>query len=207
MILMIHTFCDDLPSDFLDNTTSVAIDTETMGLLPYRDRLCLAQFSKGDGNAYLVKFNDYDNAKNIKYLLTNDKVLKIFHYARFDIMMLYKYLGVMTENIYCTKIASKLVRTYTSKHSLLNLCKDLLNVEISKEETCTDWGANELTFEQKEYAANDVLYLHKIKEKLDEMLIRENRVDLANSCFEFLKTRVMLDLLTNEQYDIFSHGA
>ena len=204
---MIHTFYDDLPSDFLDNTTSVAIDTETMGLLPYRDRLCLAQFSKGDGNAYLVKFNDYDNAKNIKYLLTNDKVLKIFHYARFDIMMLYKYLGVMTENIYCTKIASKLVRTYTSKHSLLNLCKDLLNVEISKEETCTDWGAEELTPEQKEYAANDVLYLHKIKEKLDEMLIRENRVDLANSCFEFLKTRVMLDLLTNEQYDIFSHGA
>ncbi len=204
---MIHTFCDDLPSDFLDNTTSVAIDTETMGLLPYRDRLCLAQFSKGDGNAYLVKFNDYDNAKNIKYLLTNDKVLKIFHYARFDIMMLYKYLGVITENIYCTKIASKLVRTYTSKHSLLNLCKDLLNVEISKEETCTDWGAEELTPEQKEYAANDVLYLHKIKEKLDEMLIRENRVDLANSCFEFLKTRVMLDLLTNEQYDIFSHGA
>ncbi len=204
---MIYTFYDDLPSDFLDNTTSVAIDTETMGLLPYRDRLCLAQFSKGNEDAYLIKFNDYGNAKNIRYLLTNNKILKIFHYARFDIMMLYKYLGVMTENIYCTKIASKLVRTYTSKHSLLNLCKDLLNIEISKEETCTDWGAKELTQEQKEYAANDVLYLHKIKEKLDEMLIRENRVDLANSCFEFLKTRVMLDLLTNEQYDIFSHGA
>lgn len=203
---MIYTFNNDLPNDFLENTTSVAIDTETMGLLPYRDRLCLAQFSKGDGNAYLVKLDNYDHAKNLKYLLTNKQILKIFHYARFDIMMLYKYLGVMTENIYCTKIASKLVRTYTSKHSLLNLCKDLLNVEISKEETCTDWGTRELTAEQKEYAANDVLYLHKIKEKLDEMLIRENRVEIAKSCFEFLKTRVILDLLTNEQYDIFAHG-
>lgn len=204
---MIYTFCNDLPDSFIQNITSVAIDTETMGLLPYRDRLCLAQFSKGDGDAYLVKFNNYDLAKNIKYLLADNQILKIFHYARFDIMMLYKYLEVMTQNIYCTKIASKLVRTYTSKHSLLNLCKDLLNIEISKEETCTDWGAKELTTEQKEYAANDVLYLHRIKEKLDEMLVRENRVELANSCFEFLKTRVILDLLTNEQYDIFAHGA
>ena len=204
---MIYTFCNDLPDSFIQNITSVAIDTETMGLLPYRDRLCLAQFSKGDGDAYLVKFNNYNLAKNIKYLLADNQILKIFHYARFDIMMLYKYLEVMTQNIYCTKIASKLVRTYTSKHSLLNLCKDLLNIEISKEETCTDWGAKELTTEQKEYAANDVLYLHRIKEKLDEMLVRENRVELANSCFEFLKTRVILDLLTNEQYDIFAHGA
>ncbi|MDO4974964.1 MAG: ribonuclease D [Alphaproteobacteria bacterium] len=204
---MIYTFCNDLPDSFIQNITSVAIDTETMGLLPHRDRLCLAQFSKGDGDAYLVKFNNYDLAKNIKYLLADNQILKIFHYARFDIMMLYKYLEVMTQNIYCTKIASKLVRTYTSKHSLLNLCKDLLNIEISKEETCTDWGAKELTTEQKEYAANDVLYLHRIKEKLDEMLVRENRVELANSCFEFLKTRVILDLLTNEQYDIFAHGA
>lgn len=204
---MIYTFCNDLPDSFIQNITSVAIDTETMGLLPYRDRLCLAQFSKGDGDAYLVKFNNYDLAKNIKYILLDNQILKIFHYARFDIMMLYKYLEVMTQNIYCTKIASKLVRTYTSKHSLLNLCMDLLNIEISKEETCTDWGAKELTTEQKEYAANDVLYLHRIKEKLDEMLIRENRVELANSCFEFLKTRVILDLLTNEQYDIFAHGA
>lgn len=204
---MIYTFNNDLPDDFIQDINSVAIDTETMGLLPYRDRLCLAQFSKGDGNACLVKFDNYDQAKNIKYLLKDKQILKIFHYARFDIMMLYKYLGVMTENIYCTKIASKLIRTYTSKHSLLNLCKDLLNIEISKEETCTDWGAKELTNEQKEYAANDVLYLHKIKEKLDEMLIRENRVDIAKNCFEFLKTRVILDLLTNEQYDIFAHGA
>lgn len=204
---MIYTFCNDLPDSFIQNITSVAIDTETMGLLPYRDRLCLAQFSKGDGDAYLVKFNNYSLAKNIKYILLDNQILKIFHYARFDIMMLYKYLEVMTQNIYCTKIASKLVRTYTSKHSLLNLCKDLLNIEISKEETCTDWGAKELTTEQKEYAANDVLYLHRIKEKLDEMLVRENRVELANSCFEFLKTRVILDLLTNEQYDIFAHGA
>lgn len=204
---MIYTFCNDLPDSFIQNITSVAIDTETMGLLPYRDRLCLAQFSKGDGDAYLVEFNNYDLAKNIKYLLADNQILKIFHYARFDIMMLYKYLEVMTQNIFCTKIASKLVRTYTSKHSLLNLCKDLLNIEISKEETCTDWGVKELTTEQKEYAANDVLYLHRIKEKLDEMLIRENRVELANSCFEFLKTRVILDLLTNEQYDIFAHGA
>lgn len=204
---MIYTFNNDLPDDFLVNLDSVAIDTETMGLLPYRDRLCLAQFSKGDGDAYLVQFGNYKASDNIKKLLSDDKILKIFHYARFDMMMLYRSLGVMPENVYCTKIASKLVRTYSSKHSLLEICKELLGVQISKEETCTDWGAPELTETQKEYAANDVLYLHQLKEKLDIMLEREGRVELADSCFRFLKTRVQLDLLTNEQYDIFAHGA
>lgn len=204
---MIYTFTNDLPDEFMSGLESVAVDTETMGLCPHRDRLCVAQFSKGDGDAYVVQLKDYQKAANIKALLRNPGVLKIFHYARFDVMMFYKYLNTMARNIYCTKIASKLVRTYTSKHSLLNLCKDLLNVEISKEETCTDWGAEELTASQKEYAANDVLYLHRIKEILDKMLIRESRLEVANSCFEFLKTRVILDLQVNEQYDIFSHGA
>ncbi len=203
---MIYLHKNDLPSDLLQSR-SIAIDTETMGLLPHRDRLCLAQFSIGDGNAHLVQFDNYEESHNIQNILTNESILKIFHYARFDVMMLYKYLGVMTKNIYCTKIASKLVRTYTSKHSLLELCKELLNIEISKEQTCTDWGNSEITKEQQEYAANDVLYLHKLKEKLDVMLKREGRVELAKSCFDFLETRVKLDLMAGESYDIFAHGA
>lgn len=205
---MIFFYKNDLPDEFLQAMkTSVAIDTETMGLMPYRDRLCLAQFSLGDGNAHLVQFNDYSKTKNIRRLLSDAKILKIFHYARFDMMMLYKYFGVMPKNVYCTKIASKLSRTYAQKHSLLDLCKEVLDIEISKEQTCTDWGSENLTEEQKEYAANDVLYLHRLKEKLDEMLKREGRLELAKSCFNFLDTRIQLDLMAGENYDIFAHGA
>ncbi len=205
---MIYFHKDDLPDDFMKLAKiSVAIDTETMGLMPHRDRLCLAQFSLGDGDAYLVQFSDYSKAHNIKTLISDSGLLKIFHYARFDMMMLYKYLGVMPKNVYCTKIASKLSRTYASKHGLLDLCKEILGIEISKEQTCTDWGSDNLSDEQKEYAANDVLYLHQLKEKLDEMLDREGRFELAQSCFDFLETRAKLDLMAGENYDIFAHGS
>lgn len=204
---MIYLHKNDLPNSFLtDVQDSIAIDTETMGLLPYRDRLCLAQFSTGDGNAHLVQFDDCSKANNIREILDNSCIKKIFHYARFDMLALYKNLGCMPKNVYCTKIASKLVRTYTSKHSLLDLCKELLNIEISKEQTCTDWGSETITEEQKTYAANDVLFLHRLKTKLDAMLIREKREKLALACFEFLETRVKLDLMAGESYDIFSHG-
>ena len=196
---------NDLPDDFLDDCTSVAIDTEAMGLCPYRDRLCLAQFCKGDDISYLVQFRQFDKASNICKLLTNNNIVKIFHFARFDVMMLYKYLGVMTQNIYCTKIASKLVRTYTDKHSLKDLCKSLLNIELAKTETCTDWGAEEFTVAQLGYAKEDVIYLHKLKEKLDILLLREKRQPLAQNCFDFLPSRIILDLTVNQEYDIFKH--
>ena len=198
-------FKNDLPEEFLDNITEVAIDTETMGLCPHRDRLCLAQFCKGDNTSYIVQFNSYTEVNNIKKVLQNKDIIKIFHYARFDIMMLYKYLGVMTNNIYCTKIASKLVRTYTDRHSLKDLCKELLGIELSKEETCTDWGNTKLNEKQLIYAAKDVLYLHQIKQKLDVLLKRENRIDIAKSCFEYLPTRVLFDLMISNDYDIFAH--
>ena len=204
--MKVYKHKNDLPEDFLNNIESVAVDSETMGLLPYRDRLCLSQFSKGDGVCHIVQFENFENSPNIINILLNEKILKIFHYARFDVMVFYRYLGVMTKNIYCTNIASKLCRTYTSKHSLLNLCSELLNIEISKEETCTDWGNANLTQKQLEYAVNDVLYLHKIKNILDGMLIREDRIGLAQKCFDFLEARVLFDLMANENYDIFSHG-
>ncbi len=204
---MIFLYENDLPNSFMELLhSSVAIDTETMGLLPHRDRLCLAQFSLGNGDAYLVQFTDYSQANNIRNILSDTKILKIFHYARFDMMMLFKYIGIMPKNVYCTKIASKLSRTYAQKHGLLDLCKELLDIEISKEQTCTDWGNRKLSDEQKEYAANDVLYLHRLKEKLDDMLLREGRVELAQSCFNFLETRAKIDLMTGEDYDIFSHS-
>lgn len=183
----------------------IAVDTEAMGLMPYRDRLCLAQLSNGDGEAHLVQFTNYDKADNLKKLLADESITKVFHYARFDVMMMYKYLGVMTKNIYCTKIVSRLVRTYSNRHSLQELCFELLGFTLSKEQTSTDWGKKDLTKAQKEYAANDVLYLHKIKDKLDIMLEREKRTDIAKECFRFLETRVIIDLLTDESYDIFAH--
>lgn len=198
-------FKNDLPKEFLDNINEVAVDTETMGLCPHRDRLCIAQFCKGDNISYIVQFNNYNKSDNIKYILQNKNITKIFHYARFDVMMLYKYLGVMTNNIYCTKIASKLVRTYTDKHSLKDLCSTLLGIEISKEQTCTDWGSSELSKEQLLYAATDVLYLHQIKNKLNILLERENRINIARSCFEYLPTRVLFDLMIDSNYDIFAH--
>jgi ribonuclease D len=199
-------FAGDLPDGCMEGAGIVAVDTETMGLSLHRDRLCLAQFSAGDGTCFLVQFDDFDNAKNIKNLLINQKVLKIFHYARFDMAAFYKYLGVITRNVYCTKIASKLARTYTSKHGLADICRELLGVDVPKDQTCTDWGNPDLTQEQLEYAARDVAYLHELKEKLDTLLKRERREDIAWSCFGFLRTRITLDLILSEAYDVFSHS-
>jgi ribonuclease D len=206
--MRIITHRNDLPTEYLrEGIGSVAVDTETMGLCPHRDRLCLAQFSAGNGECHLVQFDNYESAENVKKLLNDARILKIFHYARFDVMMLYKYLGTMTKNIYCTKIASRMTRTYAQKHSLMELCRDILQVEISKDQTCTDWGREQLTKSQQEYAAADVLYLHQLKESLDILLEREKRKEIAQRCFDFLPARVMLDLLVGEGYDIFAHGA
>ena len=185
---------------------TVAIDTETMGLNPHRDRLCLVQLSAGDGAAHLVRFrkNAYD-APNLKALLTDQAVTKLFHFGRFDVAMLLRYLGVVGAPVYCTKIASKLVRTFTDRHSLRDLCKDLAGVEISKEQQTSDWGADHLSEQQMAYAASDVLHLHVIRGKLDEMLAREGRTELAQACFDFLPTRAALDLAGWADIDIFQH--
>ncbi|MGO4681982.1 ribonuclease D [Hyphomicrobium sp. 2TAF46] len=195
----------DLPAG-LTFPNGVAIDTETLGLNPHRDRLCLVQLSGGDGTAHLVKFDgrNYD-APRLKALLTDPKVLKIFHFARFDIAVLEQYLGVATTPIYCTKIASKLSRTYTDRHGLKDLVGELLGIELSKQQQSSDWGASELSDSQKAYAANDVLHLHEVKKKLDMMLAREGRQDLAEKAFGFLPTRARLDLAGFEEDDIFAH--
>lgn len=204
--MQIRLFENDLPREVLENKgSSVAIDTETMGLLPHRDRLCLVQLCFDGDECFLVQTKDYSKANNLRALLLDASVLKIFHYARFDMMMLYQYLGVMSRPVFCTKIASKLSRTYTSAHSLKALCLELLGIELSKEETCSDWGAAELSQKQKEYAANDVLYLHALKAKLTEMLKREQRLELAKSCFKFLPTRVLFDLMIDSDWDVFEH--
>ena len=201
----INLYIGDLPSN-LDLGTAVAIDSETMGLKPHRDRLCLIQLSSGDGNAHLVKFEQQNyNAPNLVKLLENPDITKIFHYARFDVAVINKYLQAQIDSIYCTKIASKLVRTYTDKHGLKDLCKELLRLDLSKQQQSSDWGAKDLTEEQKIYAASDVLYLHKIKEILDQRLLREGRNELADFCFRFLQTRANLDLIGFENEDIFSH--
>jgi ribonuclease D len=201
----INLYRGDLPSG-LNLGPVVAIDSETMGLKPQRDRLCLIQLSSGDGNAHLVQFERCNyTAPNLVKLLEDPNITKVFHYARFDVAIIKKYLKVRTTSIYCTKIASKLVRTYTDKHGLKDLCKELLNVDLSKQQQSSDWGAKNLTEEQKTYAASDVLYLHKIKEILDQRLLREERDELAAFCFEFLQTRANLDLIGFENEDIFSH--
>ena len=203
--MTINLYIGDLPSN-LDLGTAVAIDSETMGLKPHRDRLCLIQLSSGDGNAHLVKFEQQNyNAPNLVKLLENPDITKIFHYARFDVAVINKYLQAQIDSIYCTKIASKLVRTYTDKHGLKDLCKELLLLDLSKQQQSSDWGAKVLTEEQKIYAASDVLYLHKIKEILDQRLLREGRDELADFCFKFLQTRANLDLIGFENEDIFSH--
>lgn len=183
---------DDLP-DGLDLGNVVAIDTETLGLRPVRDRLCLVQLSAGDGNAHLVQLRNNYAAPNLKKLLADRNVTKLFHFGRFDIAVMWMYLGVLAAPVYCTKISSKIARTFTGHHSLKNLCKDLLNIDIDKQQQTTDWGAETLTPEQIEYAATDVLYLHRIRAVLDESLQRENRADLARACFEFLPSRALLD--------------
>ncbi|HVZ03310.1 ribonuclease D [Hyphomicrobium sp.] len=201
----IKLHANDLPAG-LSFPSGIAIDTETLGLKPHRDRLCVVQLSGGDGTAHLVKFDgkNYD-APRLKALLSDPKILKIFHFARFDIAVLDHYLGVRTSPIYCTKIASKLARTYTDRHGLKDLAGELLGVELSKQQQSSDWGATELSDSQKAYAANDVLHLHAIKAKLDEMLARVGRQDLAQTAFEFLPTRARLDLLGFEDDDIFAH--
>ena len=194
---------NDLPSD-LNFGLSVAIDTETMGLNPIRDKLCLIQISKGNNVCHLIKINNNNKPKNLIKILKNNKIQKIFHYARFDVAILKFTYGVNIKNIFCTKIASKLVRTYTDKHGYKDLCSELLNVSISKSEQTSDWGGA-LTLKQKKYAATDVLYLHKLKNKLNKMLQREKRVDIANECFKFIEHRTELDLNGWADQDIFRH--
>ena len=203
--MVVHLHHDDLPCD-LDFGDSVAIDTETMGLNPHRDRLCVVQLSAGDGNAHLVKFSQSKKpCPNLEQLLTDQVITKLFHFARFDIAVLNHHITQIGGPIYCTKIASKLCRTYTDRHGLRDLCRELLGIEISKQQQSSDWGADELTEEQQAYAAGDVLYLHRIRAKLDTMLVRENRDSLAADCFAFLRTRTQLDLDGFADTDIFHH--
>jgi len=196
---------NDLPAG-VSFGASVAVDTETLGLNVNRDRLCLVQLSSGDGSAHLVQFDGSDYAApNLKALLTDIGVLKIFHYARFDIAVLQKYLGVMTTPVYCTKIASKLVRTYTDRHGLKDLVGELVGIELSKQQQSSDWAATELSQQQLAYAASDVLHLHALKARLDAMLAREGRTAFAEAAFGFLGTRAKLDLAGFGEDDIFAH--
>ena len=200
-----HLHHGDLPEG-VDFGEVVAIDTEAMGLNPRRDRLCLVQLSAGDGDAHLVQFRPgaYD-APRLRRLLADPCVTKLFHFARFDLAMLYHYLGVMALPVYCTKIASRLARTFTDRHGLRELCKDLLSVDLSKQQQSSDWGAPNLSDEQLRYAASDVLHLHALRDRLDAMLIREGREALARASFEFLPHRVLLDLGGWAEQDIFAH--
>lgn len=195
----------DLPNG-LDFGASVAVDTETMGLNPERDQLCVVQLSAGDGIAHIVQLDRSTyHAPNLRALMANPDVLKIFHFARFDVAMLQRYLGVVTAPVYCTKIASKLVRTYTDRHGLKDLVRELANVDLSKQQQSSDWGARELSEAQLAYAASDVLHLHEVKAVLDGMLAREGRTELARACFAFLPVRAALDLAGWAQEDIFAH--
>ena len=204
--MKIKLYKGDLP-DGLNLGPLVGIDTETLGLNPFRDRLCLAQLSSGDGVCHAVQFaaGDYA-APNLKKLLTDPGVTKLFHFARFDVTMFKRYLGVNCAPVYCTKIASKLVRTYTDRHGLKDLVREILNVDLSKEQQSSDWGASELSEKQLAYAANDVAYLHQLKTALDAMLAREGRTGLAKACFDFLPSRAKLDLGGWENEDIFAHS-
>jgi ribonuclease D len=196
----------DLP-DLSRYTNSVAIDTETMGLHPHRDRLCVVQLSNGDGTADVVQIaKDQRDAPNLKALLANPDVTKIFHFARFDLAVLFHTFGVMPQPVYCTKIASRLTRTYTDRHGLKDLVREVLNVDLSKQQQSSDWGAQGLSEAQLAYAASDVLHLHALRERLDAMLVREGRTELAKACFEFLPARAKLDLGGWEAEDIFAHS-
>jgi ribonuclease D len=197
---------EDLP-DLSNYGASVAIDTETMGLLPHRDRLCVVQLSPGDGTVDVVKIAlGQKRAPNLEKLLGDPKVVKIFHYARFDLAALYHAFGVMPQPIFCTKVASKLTRTYTDRHGLKDLCRDLLGVELSKQQQSSDWGAAELTDAQMHYAASDVLHLHALVDKLTPVLEREGRADIARACFDYLPTRARLDLMGWLDGDILGHS-
>jgi len=201
-----HLHNGDLPAG-LDLGPIVAIDSETMGLNPQRDRLCVVQLSAGDGDAHLVKFAPGPiSAPRLQAVLADPKTLKLFHFARFDVAAFMQGLGVATAPVYCTKIASRLARTYTDRHGLKDLVRELLGIELSKQQQSSDWGADALTDAQIEYAASDVLYLHKLKEKLDVMLAREGRADLAKACFDFLPARAALDLAGWPEIDILAHS-
>lgn len=195
----------DLPAG-VQHGDSVAVDTETTGLSPVRDRLCVVQLCFGDDIAHIVQMQPGFDCPNLKTLLADPAVVKIFHFARFDVMMIEKYLGVACAPIYCTKIASKLVRTFTDKHGLKELAKDFLSIDLNKQQQSSDWGAAELSDEQLKYAAADVWYLHRIKDHLDAMLARENRVPIAQACFDFLPMRAHLDLIGFDTTDIFAHS-
>jgi ribonuclease D len=202
-----HLHIGDLPAGLFAGATSLAIDSETLGLRFRRDPLCLVQISAGDGDAHMVQLNreTYD-APNLKALLTDPKVVKIFHFGRFDIAMFELHLGVVTTPVWCTKIASKLARTYTDRHGLKDVVKETVGVDLSKAQQSSDWGAATLTPEQLAYAASDVLYLHAAKAKLEMMLAREGRTALAQACFDFLPSRATLDLAGWEEIDIFAHS-
>jgi ribonuclease D len=203
--MKLHFHEGDLPSS-VDFGKSVAIDTETLGLNPLRDALCLAQLSGGDGTCHIVRFDRKTyNAPNMVRLLADPDVVKIFHYARFDVGVFQRYLNVDTKPVWCTKLASKLVRTYTDKHGLKDLVKELLDVDLSKQQQSSDWGAAKLSDAQLAYAASDVLHLHKLKSTLEAMLVREGRLDLATKCFDFIGTRSRLDLSGWSLDDIFAH--
>ncbi len=200
-----YLYQNDLPDD-LDLGSVVAIDSETMGLLPHRDRLCVIQLSSGDGNAHLVQISqDQTEAPNLCKMLSDPEVLKLFHFGRFDIAVMLNRFGVVTAPVFCTKIASKLVRTYTDRHGLKNLLQELLKVDISKQQQSSDWGAEILSKAQIDYAASDVLYLHRLMDILNERLAREGRTEMAQACFEFLPHRAALDLAGWPDADIFSH--
>jgi ribonuclease D len=200
-----HLYQGDLP-DGLDLGSVVAIDCETMGLNPHRDRLCVIQMSGGDSNAHLVQIAvGQENAPNLCRMLEDPSVLKLFHFGRFDIAAMYKAFGALAAPVYCTKIASKLIRTYTDRHGLKNLLQELLNVDISKHQQMSDWGAATLTRAQLDYAASDVLYLHRLRDSLNDRLEREGRTEIAQACFEFLPTRAKLDLVGWPEQDIFAH--
>jgi len=196
----------DLPEGLMTEPV-IAVDTETMGLIPHRDRLCLVQLSAGDGSEHLVRIHKgQKEAPRLKAVLENPNQLKLFHFARFDIAVLRYHLGIVTRPVYCTKIASKLVRTYTDRHGLKDMVRELLKQDISKQQQSSDWGSDQLTDAQKDYAASDVRYLHELHKILNERLIREERMNIAQACFDFLHTRAELDLIGWPESDIFSHA-
>lgn len=205
--MAVHLHEEDLPASVAFAEGPIAVDTEAMGLHPGRDRLCLVQLSDGKGDEHLVRFAGGSNyaAPSLKRLLSDQGRLKLYHFARFDIGIMQAYLGIMAGPIYCTRTASRLVRTYTDRHGLKDLVRELLNVEISKQQQTSDWGADELSEAQREYAASDVRFLHQLKARLDERLAREGRTELARACFDFLPTRARLDLAGWPEQDIFAH--
>jgi ribonuclease D len=205
--MAVHFHEEDLPEEVIFADGPIAVDTEAMGLIPGRDRLCLVQLSDGKGDEHLVRFeraSDY-SAPNLKALLEDPDRLKLYHFARFDVGIIQAYLGITAAPLYCTRTASRLVRTYTDRHGLKDLIKELLGIEISKQQQTSDWGAGELSDAQREYAASDVRYLHQLKDKLDERLEREDRVSLAQACFDFLPARALLDIAGWAEQDIFAH--